>query len=59
VGEVSNLTIRPEPISIKGKGGKAGKIGFNLEKKTIEITLSGMDAGQMKAVEQAIKALIS
>ena len=58
-GEVSYLTQRPESVSVKGKGGKAGKIGFNPEKKTFEISLSGLEPNQMQAVEQAIKALIS
>jgi ParB family chromosome partitioning protein len=58
-GVVSNNTPRPEPVSVKGGGGKVGKIGFNPEKKTFEICLSGLDSSQMKEVEAAIKALIS
>jgi len=58
-GEVSNLTLVPESVSVKGKGGKVGKIGFNPEKKTFEISLSGLESGQMQAIEQAIRALIS
>ena len=58
-GVVSNNTSVPEQVSVKGEGGRTGKIGFNSKKKTFEISLFGLDASQMKAVEKAIKTLIS
>jgi len=58
-GVVSNNTSKPEQVTVKGEGGKTGKIDFNSKKKTFEICLIGMDASQMNVVEKAIKALIS
>jgi ParB family chromosome partitioning protein len=58
-GVVSNNTSKTEPVTVKGAGGRIGKIDFNSKKRTFEIMLSGLDASQMKAVEKAIKALIS
>ena len=49
----------PKSLTIKGEGGKSGKIEFNLKKKTFEISLAGLDQSKMKAVEAAIRALIS
>ncbi len=57
-GVVSNNTSMPEPVLIKGEGGRIGKIGFNPKKRTFEISLSGLDASQMKVVEKAIKTII-
>jgi len=58
-GVVSNNTPMPVPVLVKGAGTKTGKIAFNPKKMTFDIRLSGLDASQMKAVEKAIKALIS
>jgi ParB family chromosome partitioning protein len=58
-GVVSNNTPMPELVSIKGEGAKSGKIVFNPKKGTFEISLTGLDASQMKTVEKAIKSLIS
>lgn len=58
-GVVSNNTSRPEPVTVKGEGGRTGRIDFNSKRRTFEISLSGLDASQMKSVEKAIKALIS
>lgn len=49
----------PKSLTIKGEGGNSGKIGFNPKKKTFEIILTGLDESKMKAVEAAIKTLIS
>lgn len=57
-GVVSNNTSIPEPMLVKGEGGRTGKISFHPKKKTFEISLAGLDASQMKAVENAIKTLI-
>lgn len=48
-----------ESLTIKGEGGKSGKIGFNQKKKTFEISLTGLDQSKMKAVEATIRTLIS
>ncbi len=48
-----------EPVTVKGTGGKTGRIGFNSNKNTFEISLSGLDAGKLKTVEAAVKALLS
>jgi len=58
-GVVSNNTLMPVPVSVKGEGGKTGKIVFNPKKGTFEISLSGLNASQIKAVEKAVKTLIS
>jgi len=58
-GVVSNNTSVPEPVSVKGAGGRTGKICFNPKNKSFEISLVGLDTSQMKTVEKAIKALIS
>jgi ParB family chromosome partitioning protein len=58
-GAVPNNTPNPDPVAIKGKGGKSGKISFNPKKQSFEISLTGIDKSQMKSVEQAIKGLLS
>lgn len=58
-GVVSNHTPNLEPVAIEGQGGKSGEIVFNPKKHIFEIRLSGLDAGQMRKVEQAIKTLLS
>lgn len=58
-GVVSNHTSSPVSVAIKGQGGKSGDIAFNPNKQTFEIRLSGLDVGELKKVEQAIKSLLS
>ena len=57
-GVVSNNTTVFKPISIKGKAGRVGKIGFNPKRKIFEISLAGLDANEINSVESAIKALV-
>lgn len=58
-GVLDAKPTHPKSLTIKGEGGKSGKIEFNLKKKTFEISLAGLDQSKMKAVEAAIRALIS
>jgi len=58
-GVVSNNATSLEPLLIKGKGGKSGKIGFNPKLQRFEISLVGLDMDQMQAIEKAIKPLLS
>ena len=57
-GVVSNNTSMPESVSLKGEGGKKGRIVFNPKNRTFEISLTGLDASQMKTVEKVVKTLI-
>lgn len=57
-GVVSNHIPGQQPITIKGKGGRVGKIGFNPKRKIFEISLAGLDANEINSVESAIKALV-
>lgn len=57
-GVVSNNTPAHSSVVVKGQGGKVGKITFNPKRNTFEISLTGFDADQMKAVEKAIKSLL-
>lgn len=57
-GVVSNNTPVLNPISIKGKAGRVGKIGFNAKRNVFEISLAGLDASEVRSVESAVKALI-
>ena len=57
--EVPSHASNSSPQEIKGRDGKAGKIGFNAKNQVFEITLSGFAADQQKAIEKAIKVLLS
>ena len=58
-GVVSNNTMHSKPVSIKGKGGRSGTIDFNPKKQTFEIRLVGLGEIHLKAIEDAIKALLA
>lgn len=58
-GVVSNNTPNPAVLELKGRAGKSGKITFNAKTQQFEISLVGLDIGQIQAVEKAIKSLLS
>jgi NRPS condensation-like uncharacterized protein len=58
-GVVSNNTTNPEPLQIKGLGGRTGIIGFNSKRKTFEICLTGLDLTQMATIEASIRKLLA
>lgn len=57
-GVVSNHTLIPAPIHIKGKAGKSAKVNFNSRTGDFEISLSGLDATHLKIIQEAVKSLV-
>lgn len=57
-GVVSNNTPAPASVRVQGKGGKSGKIDFNPTLQRFDISLHGLDAGQLQAIEKAIRTLL-
>jgi len=58
-GVVPNNPPPKAPVLVKGKGGQTGEIAYNPKKRSVSISLNGIDEKRLTEIEETIKALLS